>query len=337
MDYIKLGQTDLTVSRLCVGCMSFGKAGTMHDWTLDEEKSEEVIRHALDLGLNFFDTANCYSAGTSEEYLGRALKKLTARDQVVIASKVYFNDGRLSKEAITREIDGTLKRLGTDYLDLYIIHRFDFDTPIEETMEALHGLVKAGKVRALGASAMYGYQFYNMQLAARDHGWTPFSTMENHYNLLYREDERELIPICSQMGVSLMPYSPLAAGHLARAQWKSDSLRGRTDRVAKGKYDRMEEQDMQVVARVAELASRHQCKMSQIALAWQWAKGVASPIIGATKVSYLDDAVGALEVALTPEEVAFLEEPYVPHPIVGAIRENPKPGVVLLEHFSNTL
>lgn len=331
MEYTKLGNTDIEVSKLCVGCMSFGKAGTMHDWTLDETQSEEVIKHALDLGINFFDTANGYSAGTSEEYLGKALKKNVARDKVVIASKVYFNEGRLSKKAIFREIDGTLSRLGTDYLDLYIIHRFDYETPIEETMEALHELVKMGKVRALGASAMYGYQFYNMQLAAKEHGWTPFSTMENHYNLLYREDERELIPICKQMNGSLMPYSPLAAGHLARPQWKSDSLRGKTDRVAMGKYDLMEEQDMQIVNRVHELAEKYQCKMSQIAIAWHWAKGVASPIIGATKKQYFDDAVNALTIKLASEDIAYLEEPYVPHPIVGAIDKNPEQGVMLLD------
>lgn len=331
MKYTKLGNTDIEISKLCIGCMSFGKAGSMHDWTLDETESEKVIHHALDLGINFFDTANGYSAGTSEEYLGKALKKLVPRDKVVIASKVYFNEGRLSRKAIMREIDGSLKRLGTDYLDLYIIHRFDYDTPIEETMEALHDLVKAGKVRALGASAMYGYQFYNMQLAARDHGWTPFSAMENHYNLLYREDERDLIPICKQMNVSLMPYSPLAAGHLTRKTWESKSLRGRTDRVARGKYDRMEEQDMNIVKRVAELAEKHQCKMSQIALAWQWAKGVASPIVGATKASYLDDAAGALDVVLSQADVAYLEECYVPHPVVGAINANPPQGVMLLD------
>ena len=331
MKYTKLGNTDIEISKLCIGCMSFGKAGTMHDWTLNEMESEKVIHHALDLGINFFDTANGYSAGTSEEYLGRALKNLVPRDKVVIASKVYFNEGRLSRKAIMREIDGSLKRLGTDYLDLYIIHRFDYDTPIEETMEALHDLVKAGKVRALGASAMYGYQFYNMQLAARDHGWTPFSAMENHYNLLYREDERDLIPICKQMNVSLMPYSPLAAGHLTRKTWESESLRGRTDRVARGKYDRMEEQDMNIVKRVAELAEKHQCKMSQIALVWQWEKGVASPIVGATKASYLEDAAGALDVALSQEDVAYLEECYVPHPVVGAINANPPQGVMLLD------
>ena len=302
MEYSKLGNTDIEVSKLCVGCMSFGKAGTMHDWTLDEAESEKVIKHALDLGYNFFDTSNGYSAGTSEQYLGKALKKNIARDKVVIASKVYF-----------------------------IIHRFDYDTPLEETMEALHELVKEGKVRALGASAMYGYQFYNMQVAARNHGWTPFSAMENHYNLLYREDERELIPICKQMNVSLMPYSPLAAGHLARPQWKSDSLRGTTDRVAMGKYDKTETEDMKIVKRVAELAEKYDCKMSQIAIAWQWAKGIVSPIIGATKTSYLDDAAGAFNIKLTAEDIAYLEEPYVPHKIIGAIDKNPKQGVVLLD------
>lgn len=331
MEYTKLGKTDIEVSKLCVGCMSFGKAGTMHDWTLDESATEAVVRHALDLGINFFDTANGYSAGTSEEYLGKALKKNVFRDKVVIASKVYFNPGRLSREAIHREIDGSLKRLDTDYLDLYIIHRFDYETPIAETMAALNDLVKAGKVRALGASAMYGYQFYNMQLCARDHGWARFEAMENHYNLLYREDERELIPICRQMGVSLMPYSPLAAGHLTRPTWNADTLRSQTDRVAMGKYDRTEEQDMQIVARVHELAEKYGVKMQQIALAWEWARGVASPIVGATKTQYLDDAAGALAVRLTAEDIAYLEEPYLPHRIVGAIDHDPADGVVLLD------
>lgn len=331
MEYAKLGNTEITVSKLCVGCMSFGKAGTMHDWTLDEEHSEAVIKHALNLGINFFDTANGYSAGTSEEYLGRAIKKNIARDKVVLASKVYFNEGRLSKKAILHEIEGTLTRLGTDYLDLYIIHRFDYDTPIEETMEALHTLVASGKVRAIGASAMYGYQFHNMQLVAKEHEWTQFSVMENHYNLLYREDERELIPICRQMNVSLMPYSPLAGGHLARSTWQSNTLRGKTDRVAKGKYDRMERQDISIVKRVEELAKRYDCTMSQIALAWQWAKGVTSPIIGVTKAKYLDDAAGAFDIKLTAEDIGMLEELYLPHPIVGAIDKNPAQGVMLLD------
>lgn len=331
MEYTLLGNTDIKISKVCVGCMSFGKAGTMHDWTLDEDKTENVVKDALSLGINFFDTANGYSAGTSEEYLGRALKKNVARDQVVIASKVYFNPGRLSAGAIHREIDGTLKRLGTDYLDLYIIHRFDYETPIEETMEALNDLVKAGKVRALGASAMYGYQFHNMQLVAKEHGWAQFEAMENHYNLLYREDERELIPICKQMGVSLMPYSPLAAGHLTRPEWNTDTLRSKTDRVAMGKYDRTEEQDMVIVKRVHELAEKYDVKMQQIALAWHWAKGVSSPIIGATKASHFEDAAKALEVTLTAEDIAYLEGPYVPHRIVGAIDHNPADGVILLD------
>ncbi len=331
MEYTKLGNTDIQVSKVCVGCMSFGVAGVMHDWTLDEAQSEAVIGHALDLGINFFDTANCYSGGSSEEYLGKALKKLTARDKVVIASKVYFNEGRLSKNAIQREIEGTLKRLGTDYLDLYIIHRFDYETPVEETMEALHQLVKAGKVRALGASAMYGYQFYNMQLAARDNGWTPFVAMENHYNMLYREDERELIPICQQMNVSLMPYSPLAAGHLARNTWRSDSVRSKTDKVAMGKYDSTEKQDMKIVERVAELAEKYGCKMSQIALAWHWAKGVAAPIVGATKTGYITEAADALKVKLSTEDVAYLDELYVPHAIKGAIKANPPQGTILVD------
>lgn len=331
MEYAALGNTDIKVSKLCVGCMSFGKAGTMHDWTLDEKQTEEIVKHALDLGINFFDTANGYSAGTSEEYLGEALKKNISRDKVVIASKVYFNPGRLSSEAIHREIDGTLKRLGTDYLDLYIIHRFDYDTPIEETMEALNDLIKTGKVRSIGASAMYGYQFYNMQLAARDHGWAQFQTMENHYNLLYREDERELIPICRQMNVSLMPYSPLAAGHLTRNTWEGNTLRAKTDRVAMGKYDKMEEEDLTIVHRVHDLSEKYQVKMSQVAIAWEWAKGVTAPIIGATKAGYLDDASGAFDVKLTEDDIAYLEEPYVPHPIVGAIDHNPPQGVMLLD------
>lgn len=320
MEYTTLGNSGIKISRLCVGCMSFGDpASKMHAWTLNPSESEAIIRHALDLGINFFDTANTYSAGTSEEYLGRAIKKNIARDQVVLASKVYFNDGHLSKDAIAREIDGTLKRLGTDYLDLYIIHRFDYDTPIEETMEALHQLVKSGKVRALGASAMYGYQFYNMQLAAREHGWTSFVSMQNHYNLLYREDERELIPICDQMNVARTPYSPLAAGRLSRLEWKTGTLRSQTDQTAVSKYDSTQQTDYKIVLRVHELAEKYAVTMTQIALAWQFAKGVASPIIGATKARYFDDAVGAFNVNLTQEDISYLEELYVPHKIVGAL------------------
>ncbi|WP_040471849.1 aldo/keto reductase [Lentilactobacillus kisonensis] len=332
MKYAKLGQTDINVSKICIGAMSFGQVGTMHDWTLDYADSKKVINHALDQGVNFFDTANVYSKGTSEEYLGKALKdSQVPRDQVVLASEVYFNPGRLLSKAIHREVEGSLKRLQTDYLDVYIIHRFDYETPIEETMSALDDLVKSGKVRTIGASAMYGYQFYNMQQVAKDNGWARFQTMENHYNLLYREDERELIPICKQMNVSLMPYSPLAAGHLIHRSWKVNTLRSRTDRVSMGKYDRAESQDLQIVDWVSELANKYGVSMSQIALAWQWAKGVTAPIVGSTKISHLDDAIAALSVKLSPEDIHYLEELYTPHEIVGAIDHNPAEGTVLID------
>lgn len=320
MDYIKLGNSDISVSRFCLGCMSFGDpASKMHAWTLNPTESESIIKHALDLGINFIDTANIYSAGTSEEYVGRAIKNNIARDKVILATKVYFNPGNLSKNAIETEINGSLKRLGTDYVDLYIIHRFDYNTPIEETMEALHNLVKAGKVRALGASAMYGYQFFNMQLAAEQNGWTKFVSMQNHYNLLYREDERELIPICKQFNVSLTPYSPLAAGRLARSQWHTDTLRSQTDKTAVDKYDSTEKTDMGIVERVSEIAEKHHASMTQIALAWQFAKGITAPIIGATQTKYLDDAVGALQVSLSQDDINYLQALYIPHRIVGAI------------------
>lgn len=320
MEYAKLGNSGIVVSRLCVGCMSFGDpASKMHAWTLNPQESEDIIKHALFLGINFFDTANCYSAGTSEEYLGRAIKNNAARDKVVLATKVYFNDGKLSKEAIPREVEGSLKRLGTDYIDLLIIHRFDYDTPIEETMEALHKVVQSGKVRAIGASAMYGYQFMNMQHAAKMNGWTKFVSMQNHYNLLYREDERELIPICDEQNVARTPYSPLAAGRLARPNWSADTLRSRTDVVAKGKYDQTQENDMEIARRVSELAEKKGVTMTQTALAWQFAKGVVSPIIGATKAKYFDDAAGSFDVKLTPQDIEYLEEAYVPHKVVGAL------------------
>lgn len=321
MKYIQLGNSDLKVSPIAVGCMSFGQPNQYLKWTLDQADTEKVVKHALDLGINFFDTANAYGFGTSEEYLGQALKDVP-RDKVVIASKVYFNPGHLSSEAIHREIDGTLQRLGTDYLDLYIIHRFDYDTPISETMTALNDLVKQGKVRAIGASAMYGYQFYNMQEFARDNDLAQFQTMENHYNLLYREDEREMIPICKQFNVSLMPYSPLASGHLAHLGWQTNTKRSQTDGMAAGKYDSMEKFDYPIVKRVHELAEKHHVQMAEIALAWEWAKGVAAPIVGSTKASHLDSAVKALDVHLTDDEVAYLDELYVPHRIVGANAHN---------------
>lgn len=321
MKYEKLGTTDIEISKLCVGCMSFGvPSPDFQEWTLDQDESSAMVKKALDLGINFFDTANLYSHGTSEEFLGNAIRSCKVlRDEVVIATKVYFNEGKLSKAGITKSIDESLKRLGMDYVDLYIIHRFDYDTPIEETMEALHSLVKAGKVRAIGASAMYGYQFHNMQLAAEKNGWTKFVSMQNHYNLLYREDEREMIPICRQYQVSLTPYSPLAAGRLSRPTWSADSKRSKTDKVAVSKYDSTQEQDKKIVERVYELAQKYDASMSRIAVAWLWAKGVASPIIGATKPQYFDDIVKAESVTLTDEDIAYLEEVYEPHRIVGAL------------------
>ncbi|MBS5955782.1 MAG: aldo/keto reductase [Clostridiales bacterium] len=319
MEYAKLGSSGIEVSRLCVGCMSFGDPESkMHAWTLDPFESEAIIKHALELGINFFDTANCYSAGTSEEYLGKAIKNNISREKVVIATKVYFNDGNLSKEAIERELDGSLKRLGMDYVDLLIIHRFDYHTPEEETMEALHRAVQSGKVRAIGASAMYGYQFARLQNIAEKNGWTKFVSMQNHYNLLYREDERELIPICKEQGVVLTPYSPLAAGRLSRP-WSANTLRSQTDTTAIGKYDSTKDSDMGIVTRVSELAEKYQCTMTQIALAWQFTKGVTAPLIGATKAKYFDDAAGSLQIQLSSEDVNYLEELYMPHKIVGAL------------------
>lgn len=320
MEYVNLGNTNIKVSRICVGCMSFGDNNTdFHKWTLNYEDTKKMVKHALELGINFFDTANVYSKGTSEEYLGRALKELgVKREDVVIASKVYFNEGKLSKEAIFREIDLTLKRLGTDYLDLYQIHRFDYDTPIEETMEALNELVRIGKVRAIGASAMYGYQFHNMQLVAENNNWTKFSTMQCHYNLLYREDERDMLPICKQYNVSLIPYSPLAGGHLSRNTWESNSLRGITDNTVRNKYDKEKDNDMEIIQRVDELAKKYNVSMSQVALAWLLHKG-ANPIIGSTKPSHYDDAVKAIDLKLSDEDIKYLEELYKAHDIVGAL------------------
>lgn len=321
MEYGILGNSGIKVSKLCAGCMSFGKASEdFHLWTLDEHETQALVKKALDIGINFFDTANCYAHGTSEEYLARALKNLgVARNTVVLASKVYFNEGHLSAQAIAREIDGTLKRLGTDYLDLYIIHRFDKDTPVEETMEALHKLVIAGKVRALGASAMYGYQFAKLQTAAEKNGWTKFVSMQNHYNLLYREDERELIPICKETNVALTPYSPLAAGRLCRAEWKADTSRSKTDKVSVGKYDSTEAQDKPIAERVALLAKQKNRTMTQIALAWHFAKGVTAPLIGATRAKYFDDAAGAFDVKLSDEDIEYLEALYQPHKVAGAL------------------
>ncbi len=327
MKYANLGKTGINVSRICVGGMSFGEVFSGgHQWTLDQDETQKMLAHAFELGVNFIDTANTYAGGTSEEFIGKALKNLgIAREKVIIATKVFFNlttKEHLTKRAIESEIDGSLRRLGTDYVDLYQIHRFDYDTPIEETMSALHELVKSGKVRALGASAMYAYQFHNMQIAAEKNNLTPFSTMQNHYNLLYREDEHELIPVCEQYNVSLIPFSPLAGGHLSHKSWDSDSKRANSDKVLAAKYDRSRENDLLIIERVAELAAKHNVSMSEIALAWHFSKGVTSPIVGATKISHFDQAAKSVDMNLSDTEVAYLEELYVPHEIVGQIKRD---------------
>jgi aryl-alcohol dehydrogenase (NADP+) len=323
MRYVKLGRTGLEVSPVCLGCMSYGVAdrGT-HPWTLDEETSEPFIRQALAAGINFFDTANVYSDGTSEEFLGRALKKYTTRDEVVIATKVHGrmrggpNGAGLSRKAIMSELDASLTRLGTDYVDLYQIHRWDHATPIEETLEALHDVVKAGKVRYIGASSMYAWQFAKALYLADLHGWTRFVSMQNHYNLLNREEEREMLPLCRDQGIAVLPWSPLARGRLTRP-WDETTERSATDEFGKTLYDTAAS-DRVVVERVAEIAAERGVPMAQVALAWVLRRpGITSPIIGATKPQHLTDAVAALELQLTDEECRRLEEPYVPHPVVG--------------------
>lgn len=324
MEYTKLGNTGLDVSRLCLGCMGFGAAAQgFHQWVLDEDRSRPVIRKALELGINFFDTANVYAGGTSEEIVGRVLKDYANRDEIVIATKVYSrmhkgpNGAGLSRKAIMSEIDKSLKRLGTDYVDLYQIHRWDSNTPIEETMEALHDVVKAGKARYIGASVMYVWQFMKAQHAAEKNGWSRFVSMQNHYNLIYREDEREMLPLCKEDKIGVIPFSPLASGRLTR-DWSETTTRSETDQVQKAKYDATADTDRLVVERVAALAEKRGVPRAQIALAWLLQKEpVTAPIIGATKISHLEDAAAALSIVLTPEEISFLEESYIPHPVYG--------------------
>ncbi|GIV99984.1 aldo/keto reductase [Roseiflexus sp.] len=325
MDYVKLGNTGLDVSRICLGCMSFGKAeGWVHNaWALDEEESRTIIKRALELGVNFFDTANVYAHGVSEEILGRALKDFAARDEVVIATKVRGrmhegpNGEGLSRKAILSEIDKSLKRLGVDYVDLYIIHRWDYTTLIVETMEALHDVVKAGKARYIGASAMWAWQFQKALYVAEKHGWTRFVSMQNHYNLIYREEEREMMPLCIAEGIASTPYSPLASGRLAR-DWSETTTRYEADPIAKRKYDATVAADRLVVERLAEVAQKRDVPRACVALAWLLhKKPVIAPVIGATKVSHVETAVEAMSIELSAEEIAYMEEPYLPHPIVG--------------------
>ncbi len=324
MEHIKLGSTGLDVSRVALGCMSYGvpDRGT-HPWTLTEEHSRPFIKQALELGINFFDTANTYSDGTSEEIVGRALRDFANRDEVVIATKVYMrmrpgpNGAGLSRKAIMTEIDHSLRRLGTDYVDLYQIHRWDYDVPIEETLEALHDVVKAGKALHIGASSMYAWQFSKAFYTSALNGWTPFATMQNHYNLLNREEEREMLPLCADLGIGVIPWSPLARGRLTRP-WDASSTRAEQDEVLKSLYTTSVDSDRQVVEAVAQIAAQRGVPRAQIALAWVASRApVTAPIVGATKPNHLEDAVAALDIELTDDEVESLESPYIPHPIEG--------------------
>ena len=330
MEYVNLGKTGLKVSRICLGCMSYGEPATgeakpgRHAWALKEAESQPFFRQALELGINFFDTANVYSSGVSEELLGRFLKANCRREAVVIATKVQGlmrnepNGRGLSRKAILYELDESLRRLQTDYVDLYWIHRWDYETPIEETLEALHDVVKAGKVRYIGASSMYAWQFAKALYLAELHGWTRFVAMQNHYNLLYREEEREMIPLCNSEGIGVVPWSPLARGRLARP-WQSEATkRLETDQFGKSMYSQSEAVDRKVIDRLGEVAEERGVPRAQLALAWLLSKpAVTSPIVGATKARHLPDAAAALSLRLTPEEIASLEEPYAPHPVLG--------------------
>lgn len=324
MDYVNLGRTGLKVSRVCLGCMTYGvpERGA-HPWSLDEAKSRPFFQRALELGINFFDTANTYSDGTSEEIVGRALRDFARREDIVLATKVFYpmregsNARGLSRKSIMIEIDASLRRLGTDYVDLYQIHRWDQHTPVEETLEALHDVIKAGKARYIGASSMYAWQFSKAQYLARQNGWTPFVSMQNHYNLLYREEEREMMPLCEAEGVGVVPWSPLARGRLTR-DWSETTNRLETDEFGKTLYVATEDADRRIIARVAEVAAGRGVPRAQVALAWLLQKTfITSPIVGASKLQHLDDAVAGLSLKLSPEEIASLEEPYVPHSVVG--------------------
>ncbi len=321
MDYVRLGESGLEVSRLCLGCMSYGEPDRgNHAWTLGEDASRPFLSRALDLGVTFFDTANVYSDGSSEEIVGRALNQLTRREDVVIATKVHGrmrpgpNGAGLSRKAIMAEIDASLTRLGTDYVDLYQIHRWDPEVPVEETLEALHDVVRAGKARYLGASSMAAWQFAQALHLADLNGWTRFVSMQNHYNLLYREEEREMLPLCLDQGVGVIPWSPLARGRLTR-DWDESTARAETDEFGRTLYD---DGDREVAARVAQVAEARGVPRAQVALAWVASRpGVTAPIVGATKPGHLDDAVAALDLELTDAEVADLEAPYRPHGVRG--------------------
>lgn len=324
MDYINLGRSGLKVSRICLGMMSYGTS-EWRDWVLDEKESRPFVKKALELGINFFDTANAYAYGVSEEITGRALKDFAKRDEIVLATKVFFNygekpnQGGLSRRAIIQALEDSLRRLDTDYIDLYQIHRWDYATPIDETMEALHDLVKSGKVRYIGASSMFAWQFSKAQYLAELHGWTRFISMQNHYNLVYREEEREMNPLCMDQGVGLLPWSPLARGFLAGNRTRDkggDTKRAKSDEFGHSLY--YQDMDFEIVERVVTIAEEKDVSPAQIAMAWLLNKpGVVSPIVGATKMKHLEEAVAALEIKLNEEDMTALEELYQPHPVLG--------------------
>ncbi len=326
MDYVRLGRTGLEVSRICLGCMSYGDSSRgNHAWTLTEEEGRPFIKRALESGINFFDTANVYSIGSSEEILGRALKDFTRREDVVIATKVHGrmrpgpNGAGLSRRAIMEQIDASLKRLGTDHVDLYQIHRWDYQTPIEETLEALNDVVRAGKARYIGASSMFAWQFAKALAISERHGWARFVSMQDYLNLLYREEEREMLPLCAAEGIGVIPWSPLARGRLTRP-WDDKTNRSETDETGKRLYTKSAEADKKVVERVAEIAAKRGVSRAQVALAWVLAKPVVTaPIVGATKLQHLEDAVAAVSLKLSAEEIKQLEEPYVPHTVAGFV------------------
>ena len=321
MEYARLGSTGLKVSHICLGCMSYGQPAEGNQWVLDEQHSRPYIQRALEAGINFFDTADVYSNGMSETVTGRALRDFARRDEVVVATKVRFpmgkspNDQGLSRKHIMSSIDASLQRLGTDYVDLYQIHRWDYETPIEETLEALHDVVRAGKARYIGASAMYAWQFAKALYTADLHGWTRFVSMQPHYNLIYREEEREMLPLCQDQKIAVIPFSPLARGLLGRKPTE-ETQRGQNDVLVKERYGQADNKI--IIQRVSDLAEKRGLPMAQVALAWMLSKpGITAPIIGATKPHHLEDAVAALSVKLSPEEIQYLEEAYLPHPVIG--------------------
>ena len=327
MKYVRLGNSDLNVSCICLGCMGFGKPESgMHSWTLPEEESRTIMKHALDLGVNFFDTAMGYQGGTSEEFVGRAMRDFARRDEVVLATKFIprtpaeIEQGISSQQHVRRMIDGSLQRMGLDYIDLYIYHMWDYHTPVEEIMEGLDAVVRAGKARYIGISNCFAWQLAKADELARHNGWAQFVSVQGHYNLIFREEEREMAGYCREENIAMTPYSPLASGRLARPLGTT-SRRLEEDAFAKGKYDRTAEQDAVIIRRVEELAQKRGVSMTEISLAWLMSKG-AVPVAGATKLRHLDGAAAAAELALTAEETAYLEEPYVPHQLVGVMANN---------------